>query len=132
MNEECVLIIEQDTVVRHPLAEYLRDCGYRVLEAVNYGEARALLDKASLRIDVVLADIQAPEQEGFLFSSWLRRAHPHVELLLSGTVAKIAQNAGEICEEGPAPTKPPDHDAILDRIRRALAARDRWRSGKRD
>jgi len=62
MNEECVLIIEQDTLVRHPLAEYLRDCGYRVLEAVNYGEARALLDKASLRIDVVLADIQGPRR----------------------------------------------------------------------
>jgi DNA-binding NtrC family response regulator len=132
MEEDCVLIIEHDTLVRHPLAEYLRDCGYRVLEAVNYGEARALLDDASLRIDVVLADIRAPEQEGFLFSSWLRRAHPHVELLLSGTVGKIAQNAEEICEEGPAPTKPPDHHAVLDRIRRALAARARWRSGKRD
>ena len=133
MNEECVLIIEQDTLVRHPLADYLRDCGYRVLEVVNYGEARALLDKTSLRIDVVLADIQGPdEQEGFLFSSWLRRAHPHVELLLSGTVAKIAQNAGELCEEGPAPIKPADYHLVLDRIRRALAARDRWRSGKRD
>ena len=128
MNEECVLIIEQDTLVRHPLADYLRDCGYRVLEAVNYGEARALLDKTSLRIDVVLADIQTPDQEGFTFSSWLRRAHSDVELLLSGTVARIAQNAEEVCEKGPAPTKPPDHNAILDRIRRALAARDRWRN----
>jgi len=127
MNQECVLIVEHDTLVRHPLAEYLRDCGYRVVETVSYAEARTLFDKASDHIDVVLANIQTPDQEGFTFSSWLRRAHSDVEILLSGTVARIAQNAEEICEEGPAPTKPPDHNAILDRIRRALAARDRWR-----
>ena len=127
MNQECVLIIEHDTLVRHPLAEYLRECGYRVLEAVNYVEARALLDKASRRIDVVLADIQMPDQEGFTFSSWLRRSHPHVELLLSGTIAKIVQNAGELCEEGPAPRKPPDYREVLNRIRQTLAARSRWR-----
>lgn len=128
MNEECVLIVEHDTLVRHPLAEYLRDCGYRVLEAVNYREARALLDEASQGVDVVLANIQTPDQEGFKFSTWLRRLHPRVELLLSGTVVRIAQNAEELCEEGPAPIKPPDHHALLDRIRRALAARDRWRN----
>lgn len=61
------MIIEHDALVRHPLAEYLRDCGYRVLEAVNYKEARALLDQASLDVEVVLADIQAPDHEGFLF-----------------------------------------------------------------
>jgi CheY-like chemotaxis protein len=127
MNQECVLVIEHDTLVRYPLAEYLRECGYRVLEAVNYTEARALLDKASHRIDVVLADIQTPDQDGFMFSSWLRRAHPHVELLVSGTVAKIAQNAGELCEEGPAGTKSPNYREVLDRIRRTLAARSRWR-----
>lgn len=127
MNQECVLIIEHDTLVRHPVAEYLRDCGYRVLEAANYIEARALLDKSPRHIDVVLADIQTPDQEGFIFSSWLRRSHPHVELLLSGTVAKIAQSAGELCEEGPMPTYP-DYRELLDRIRSSLAARSRSRN----
>jgi len=75
------------------------------LEAANYGEARALLDDASLRIDVVLADIQAPEQEAFLFYSWLRRVHPDVELLLSGM--------WNFCFLGPSPRlhKMPENSA---------------------
>jgi DNA-binding response OmpR family regulator len=35
-----ILVVERDILVRQPLAQYLRDCGYRVLEAVNAVEAR--------------------------------------------------------------------------------------------
>ena len=41
MNEEaCILILEADVLVRQPLAAYLRECGYRVLEAASADEAR--------------------------------------------------------------------------------------------
>jgi hypothetical protein len=28
MSDPCILIVEQDLLVRTPLAEYLRECGY--------------------------------------------------------------------------------------------------------
>jgi hypothetical protein len=28
MSDPCILIVEQDLLVRNPLAEYLRECGY--------------------------------------------------------------------------------------------------------
>ena len=34
MNDPCILIVERDLLVRTPLAEYLRECGYLVLEGV--------------------------------------------------------------------------------------------------
>ena len=49
----CILLVECDIVVRSPLAEYLRECGYRVLEAVNTIEARELL--GSLRPIAIVA-----------------------------------------------------------------------------
>jgi DNA-binding response OmpR family regulator len=35
MRAATVLIVEQDVLVRHPLAEYLRERGYRVVEATD-------------------------------------------------------------------------------------------------
>ena len=34
-----VLLVEGDIIVRHPLAEYLRECGFTVFEASNGDEA---------------------------------------------------------------------------------------------
>jgi DNA-binding response OmpR family regulator len=49
MSDPCILIVEQDLLVRTLLAEYLRECGYRVLEASNAGDARTLLEDGSRR-----------------------------------------------------------------------------------
>jgi hypothetical protein len=40
-------------LIRLPLAEYLRDCGYRVCEASNVAEAKAILD-TDTPVDVVI------------------------------------------------------------------------------
>ena len=58
MNKPCVLLVDAEELVRTPLAEYLRECGYRVLEAINAKEAQRLLSEGSQTIDIVLADIQ--------------------------------------------------------------------------
>jgi DNA-binding NtrC family response regulator len=123
-----LLIVEADILVRHPLAEYLRECGYRVLEAQNMEEARALLESMASSIDMVLADA-ARGAEGFELAAWCRRTYPDVDVVLAGGVDKAVAKAGEICEEGPALTKPYEHHLVLDRIRRALAERDRRKGG---
>ncbi len=58
MNTPCVLLVDGDELVRTSLAQYLRECGYRVLEAISSNEAQALLSEGSQRINIVLADIQ--------------------------------------------------------------------------
>jgi DNA-binding response OmpR family regulator len=56
MSDPCILIVEEDLLVRTALAEYLRECGYLVLEASNAGDARSLLEDGSRRVDIVLAE----------------------------------------------------------------------------
>ena len=41
-EQEHILIVEWDILIRHPLAQYLRECGYKVLEAVDDAEARSV------------------------------------------------------------------------------------------
>lgn len=127
----CILIVEADILVRHPLAEYLRECGYRVMQAANTDEARTLVSQRRRRfvIDIVLADVQAPGGENvFALATWIRRHQAGVEVILAGTVDAATERAGELCKKGPALSKPYDHQLVLDRIRRALAARERGES----
>jgi DNA-binding response OmpR family regulator len=120
-----ILIVEQDILIRHPLAEYLRECGYLVLEAVDGAEAQQVLSDPGRPVDIVLADVNAPGAGGFGLASWIRGNRPGVQVLLAGTVASAAEKAGDLCNDGPTLSKPYDHQIVLDRIRRALAARDR-------
>jgi len=123
-----ILIVDADILVRHPLAEYLRECGYRVVEAANFDEARQLFtQRRPLAINAVLADVNAPGVENaFAFSGWRRANRPGVAIILAGNIDATAEKAADLCEQGPL-GKPYDHQLVLDRIRQALAARDRAR-----
>jgi DNA-binding response OmpR family regulator len=123
-----ILVLEPDILLRHPLAEYLRACGYRVLEASNATQALVFLTEGPHPIDVVLADIDAAEKEVFALATWLRHARPGTEVVLAGTATAAVTRAGELCEAGSALNKPYDHQLLLERIRRLAAARDRSRA----
>jgi DNA-binding response OmpR family regulator len=128
MNEPCVLLVDAEELVRAPLAQYLRECGYRVLEAIDSKEARRLLSEGSQTIDIVLADIQTLGDDGFAFAAWVRQNKPGIRVLSAGTVAAAARKAGDLCEEEPPIRKPYDHQLVLGRILRLLAERDRNRN----
>jgi DNA-binding NtrC family response regulator len=123
MTQSCLVIVESDILVRHPLAEYLRECGYQVLEANNADEARSILKGGSWVVNVVLADANIPGESGFALAAWLRREHPNIKVVLAGNVATAAEKAGDLCEEGPHLSKPYDHQLVLNYIRRLLATR---------
>jgi DNA-binding response OmpR family regulator len=125
MSEPCLLIVEADMLVRTPLADYLRDCGYQVLEAVDAAEARQLLAADTRSIDIVLADVGQAGADGFTLATWIRTEHPDVRLVLAGSVVRATEQASGLCEEGPALTTPYDHRHVLEHIRRLRAARDR-------
>jgi DNA-binding NtrC family response regulator len=125
MNDPFVMLIEADVLIRTPLAEYLRECGFRVIEAINAEEARAILANVPAKIDAILMDADAPEESGFVFRLWVRANYPAIDVILAGSIERTVNKAGELCEEGPALSKPYDHKFVLDEIRRRLAARDR-------
>ena len=119
-----VLLVEGDIIVRHPLAEYLRECGFTVFEAANGDEAMRALKTPELRIEFVLADMVTPGS-GFSLCRWIRTENLPVEVILAGSIEKVVDHAGTLCNEGPALAKPYDHHLVLDHIRQALARRDR-------
>lgn len=112
-----LVIVESDVFVRRPIAEYLRECGYIVLETANTDEALVIVN--SRKVEIVLADARAPGTlDGFGLAKWIRANRPVVKVILSGTVANQAKEAGKLCEQGPDLAKPYDPQHLVDRIKR--------------
>ena len=105
------------------MAEYLRVCGFKVLEASDGREARAILSAPQFQVDVVIADMQTADS-GFTLLQWVRERHPPLTVLLAGTVEKAVSNAAKLCREGPDLAKPYEHRLVLERIREMLGRRD--------
>jgi DNA-binding NtrC family response regulator len=123
-NQDTVLVVDDDVLVRMPIAQYLRDCGYKVIEAANADEAMTLLQDREIVVDVVFTDIEMPGSiDGFGLAKWIRENRPGLDIMLAGTLPRSIDAAKELCEEGPLP-KPYDAQAVHNRIRRLLAARD--------
>lgn len=122
-DQEAVLVVEDEVLVRMVIADYLRACGYKVIEAASADEALLILQQPDVTIDIVFSDIEMPgTMDGFALSKWLKANRPGVDVILTGTVSRAAKAASDLCEEGPLP-KPYDPQLAVDRIRRLLAAR---------
>jgi len=106
-----------------PIAQYLRDCGYKVIEAVNVDEAMTVLMHKETVVDIVFSDIEMPGAiDGFGLAKWIREHRSGLDVLLAGTVPRTVQNAQQLCEQGSVP-KPYDAQIVHDHIKRLLAAR---------
>jgi CheY-like chemotaxis protein len=67
-----------------PVVQFLRDCGDRVIEAANTGEAIAVLQKTDVPVDVVLSAIDIPgSMNGFKFAVWARSLRPELKIALA-------------------------------------------------
>ena len=122
-KREVVLVVEDDVLIRMAIAEYLRDCGYKVIEAVSADEALAVLEHIEAKLDVVFSDIEMPGSlDGFGLSKWIRDHHPDLEVILAGTVPRAVNSASELCDKSPLP-KPYEPQAVHHHIRRLLATR---------
>jgi CheY-like chemotaxis protein len=118
-----VLVVEDEVLLRLVVAEYLRDCGFKVIEAAHADEALMVLKQPDLRIDVLFSDIEMPgSMDGFALAQWTRTNCPGLEVILTGSVPRAVNAAANLCEEGPMP-KPYEPRSVHDRIRRLLASR---------
>lgn len=119
-EKHTVLVVEDEVFIRLDIAEYLRECGYRVVEAGNADEAIRILE-SQLPIDLVFSDIQMPgDMDGFGLARWIRQNHPDIRIILTSGYVKATEVAGQLCDEGPIP-KPYDHQLVLERIRWNIA-----------
>ena len=113
---ETILVVEPDVLVRMVIADYLRECGYRVFEAISAREAMAMLG-AGTKIDAVFSEVQlGGDMDGFGLGQWVRSNRPQVEVILTSGLTPAAEKAGELCAEGPL-EKPYHPQQLVNRLK---------------
>ena len=120
-----ILVVEDEILTRAALGEYLRDCGYRVVEAASSDEAVTLLNEPTISIDIVLTAVEIPGSlNGFELAKWTRINRPGKDVILAGTLEATAETAGELCKEGQESkerahvSRPYEPPQLLDYIKR--------------
>ena len=127
-----VLVVEDEVLIRLVIADYLRECGYRVYEAVNASEALAMLQAPEVSIDIVFSDVQMPgDMDGFGLAQWIRSNKPSVQVILTSGVERSANIAATLCEAGPLLDKPYPPQDVVARIKQLVAKTRLSDSGKR-
>jgi CheY-like chemotaxis protein len=101
-----VLVVVDEVLVRMAVSEYLRECGYNVVETSDAHEAIEVMT-SDVAVDVAFSDIGMPGSlDGFGLAQWIRRERPDIKVVLSSGIARSAKAAGELCEEGPMLANP--------------------------
>jgi DNA-binding response OmpR family regulator len=110
-----ILVVESEILVRMVIASYLRECGYKVLEGISAADVMAVLDSGH-KVDTVFSEVRLNgELDGFELARWVREHHPGVDVILTTSVTRAADQAGSLCEDGPL-EKPYHPQEIVRRI----------------
>ena len=119
-----VMVLEPDVIVRAEISEFLRQCGFVVIEGVDAEDLRTALDSGTA-IDVVLAEIQLKGSvSGFELAQKVRQTRPEIAVILVSSIDNVVERATDLCGRGPV-KKPYHSDEILRRIRVLTGLRDR-------
>jgi DNA-binding response OmpR family regulator len=122
-EQQVVMVLEPEVLVRMVIADYLRECGYKVIEGVAADDVWAVLNSGD-HIDVLLADIElAGDVDGFAVATRIRQTYADVDVILTSGISGAADKAQDLCEDGPLkkPYQPRDVEARI----KALQARRR-------
>jgi DNA-binding NtrC family response regulator len=118
-----VLVVEDEEPIRTATSEFLRDCGFVVIEAGDVTEAKDLL--LNWNVDLVFSDINLPNREsGFALENWIRHYYPSVKVLLTSGHPQLSADTRNLRE--PIIQKPYSYLALLRRIDSAFKTGNLW------
>jgi CheY-like chemotaxis protein len=110
-----ILVVEPDILARMVIADYLRGCGYKVIEASLAEEALMVL-RTDIEVDIVLSEITGiGTMDGFSLAKQIRQTYPAVDVVLTSGISAAAEKSHELCEENLV-SKPYQPQDILTRI----------------
>jgi CheY-like chemotaxis protein len=113
-----LLVVEDDVVTRFTIADSLRACGFKVLEASNADDAVTILE--TLPVHLVFTDVCIPGRRSGIDVAQIARAlRPALHVILtSGRVR--AEDIPELPELGPFVPKPYILSRVVDLVCRTL------------
>lgn len=118
-----ILLVEDERLVRSTVRRLLERHGYKVLEAANGQDALTLVTSRQTEIHLVLSDMVMPGMGGMELADRVRTLSPTLPvLLMTGYTEEAITRAGERPRDEQIIEKPFTLNAMLEKVRWALAA----------
>jgi PAS domain S-box-containing protein len=89
-GRETLLLVEDENAVRHPACEFLRQCGYSVIEGRDALHAVEQAHEHSGHIDLMITDVVMPGMSGGQLAELLLERYPDMKVLfMSGYSERV-------------------------------------------
>jgi|SRR5580700_135314 DNA-binding response OmpR family regulator len=126
-RQPVVMVVEDDILIRFPIAEHLRGLRFTVIEAGSGAEAIDLLRSSDDPVDVVFTDLQMPGPiDGVGIVRWIIEHDPGISIILTSGDENAIAAAAEYAGHATLVPKPYRGEEIANRIRALLAEDARW------
>jgi CheY-like chemotaxis protein len=119
-GDETILLVEDETVVRHLVAEILESSGYTVMQAGDGPSALELLRRHSGKLDLLVTDVVMPGMSGPEVAQAVTSMRPGTEVLYTSGYTDSAIGHHGVLEPGIAFLQKPFSADDLTRKIRAL------------
>ena len=121
-GRETILVVEDQTTVRHFAGTALRQYGYHVVEASDGYEAMSLADQYAGEIQLLLTDVVMPGMNGKELSERLKGLRPNLKILFtSGYTADVIADRGVLDRGVAFLHKPFGPEELAAKVREMLA-----------
>ena len=117
----CILVAEDDAILRYTLVRTLVRHGYHPLEAPDGAEALRLAETHEGPIDLLITNIAMPRVGGTELARRLKQQRPDMRVLIISGFHKTVFPA-DVLEYASALLKPVEPDALLARVDELLAS----------
>ena len=122
----CVLLVEDELVIRMLLADVLSDAGFAVIEAASGEEAAGLIGRPPATFSLLVTDVHMPGRlDGLQLARLMRGRFPGMPTIYMTARPDIVRQAGPLGPQEVLFPKPFSPFALLD-----LARRMAWKTGE--
>lgn len=119
-----VLVVEDETLIRFMLSDYLSDRGFDVRAAASADDAVRMLEDENDGVDAIFSDVHLPgRMDGFALARWVRAHCPETAMLLASGVAKKDEAMRNGIAAEAFLEKPYDLERLADQISDLIATR---------
>jgi len=120
-GQETILLVEDETNLRHLARQYLEIQGYKILEAEDSAAALQIVDGYQGTIDLLLTDVVMPGMNGRELATHISKLLPEVRVLyMSGYTENAIGHDGTLDPGINLLQKPFSLPALKDRVREVL------------
>jgi CheY-like chemotaxis protein len=90
---ERVLVVEDEPELLALASSLFRSIGYDVLTASNGRDARLIIERDPVAVDILFSDVVMPGVSGLQLAQWVREAHPRIKVVLTSGYPQDNQGA---------------------------------------